>query len=123
MTIIIFIVVFLYLSLLGKFVYFYATFFFFRVIIFLKYSRFTVLCQFLLYSIVTQLYICIHSFSHTIFHCVLSRETYSSLCCMVGPHCSCILNVIICTYQPQRQLLTTSQVMLKTDKEVHFLKK
>ena len=42
--------------------------------------------QFLLYSIVTQSYIYLHSFSHTIFHHVLSQETrHSSLCCTVGP--------------------------------------
>ena len=40
----------------------------FKILFLLKYSWFTELCQFLLYSIVTQSYICIHSFSHTIFH-------------------------------------------------------
>ena len=64
-------------------------------------------CQFLLFSKVTQpyvyaymciyiyIYICvcvcvcvyIHSFSHIIFHTVLSQEIgYSSLCYTVGPH-------------------------------------
>ena len=38
----------------------------------------------------------IHSFSHPIFHHVLSQENgYSSLCCMVGSHCLSILNVIV----------------------------
>ena len=47
------------------------------------------LCQFLLQSKVIQSYICTHSFSHTIFHHVLSQEVgYSSLCCTVGPQCS-----------------------------------
>ena len=47
---------------------------------FLKYSWFTVLCQFLLYSKVTQSYIYIHSFSYIVFHHVLSQETgYGSL--------------------------------------------
>ena len=43
--------------------------------------------QFLLYSKVTQSYICIHSFSHIIVHHVLTQEIrHSSLCCIVGPH-------------------------------------
>ena len=46
------------------------------------------LLQFLLYSKVTQSYIYIHSFCHTVFHYVLSQEIgYSSLCYTVGPHC------------------------------------
>ena len=70
--------------------------FFFKKI---KYSWFTMLCQFLLYSKVTQSYICIHYFSHTIFHRLLSQETgYNSLCYIVGTHCLSILNVIVCIY-------------------------
>ena len=43
------------------------------------------LCQFLLYSKVTQSYICIHFFSSIIFHHGLSQETgYSFLCYGVG---------------------------------------
>ena len=50
----------------------------------------------------TQSYIYVHSFSHTIFHHVLSQESgYSSLCCTVGPHCLSILTVIVWIYQPQ----------------------
>ena len=61
-----------------------------------------VLCQFLVYSKVTQSYIYIHYFLHIIFYHVLSQETgYSSLCCTVGPHCLSILNTIVCIYQPQ----------------------
>ena len=41
----------------------------------LKYSWFTMLCQFLLYSQVTQLYIHIRSLAYIIFHHVLSWET------------------------------------------------
>ena len=52
----------------------------------LKYNWFTVLCQFLLHSIVTKLYIYMHSFSRNIFHHVPSQETgYSPLHCTVGP--------------------------------------
>ena len=52
------------------------------------------LCQFLLYSKVTQSYIYMYSFSHIIFHHVLSQEIeYNSLCCTAGPHCLSILNV------------------------------
>ena len=52
--------------------------------------------QFLLYSKVTQSYICIHFFSHIVFHHGLSQETgYSSLCYTVGPHCLTILDVIV----------------------------
>ena len=71
----------------------------------LEYSWFTVLCQFLLYSIVAQSYIYAYVctfFSYTIFQHVLSPETgYSFLYCKVGPHCLSILNIIVCTYQPQ----------------------
>ena len=69
---------------------------------FYYYSWFILLCQFLLYSIVTQSYVYIHSFSHTIFHHVLSQEIeYSSLCYTVRPHCLSILNVIVYIYQAQ----------------------
>ena len=68
---------------------------------FFNYSWFTMLCQFL-YSMVTESYICIYSFSHTIFQCLLSQETgYSSLCCTLGPHCLPNLHVIVCICQPQ----------------------
>ena len=56
------------------------------------------LCQFLLYSKMTQSYIYKHSFYHIlfIFHHVLSQETgYRSLCCTAGPHCLSILNGIV----------------------------
>ena len=59
------------------------------------------LYQFLLYSNVTQSYICIYSFSHIISHHVLSQKIgYSSLCCTVGPCCQSILNGIVCIYEP-----------------------
>ena len=62
----------------------------------LKCSWFSMLCQFLLYSKVTQSYIYIHSFPHIIFHHVLSQEIgYSFLCCTLGPHCLSILNGIL----------------------------
>ena len=64
-----------------------------------EYSWFTVLSQFLLHSIVTQSYISIHSFSHTILHHVLPQEIgYSFLCYTVGSHCLSILNVIVSIY-------------------------
>ena len=45
-----------------------------------KYSWFRMFCQCLLYSKVTQSHIHTHSFSHTIFHCVLPQEIgHSSL--------------------------------------------
>ena len=60
---------------------------------FIRVQWIIVLCQFLPYSIVTQSYICMHSFSYTMFHHVLSRETVSSsLGWTVGPHCLSILN-------------------------------
>ena len=56
------------------------------------------LCQFLLYGKVTQSHICIHSFSHIIFHRVLPQKIgYSYMCCTVGLHCLSILNIIVCT--------------------------
>ena len=47
------------------------------------------LCQFLLYSKMTQLYTYIHSPSYIIFHHVLSQ----------GPQCSSILNGMVCIYK------------------------
>ena len=58
-------------------------------------------CQLLLYSKETQSYI-YTSFSHIIFHLVLSHIIgYSSLCYRAGPHCLSILNGIVCIYLPQ----------------------
>ena len=49
----------------------------------LKYSCFTVLYQCLLYSVVTQSYKYIHSFSRTVFHLVLSQYIVLELVDMV----------------------------------------
>ena len=66
-------------------------------LLFLKYSGFTTLCQFLLKSKGTHPVLHIYSFSHIIFHHVPPQEIgYSSLCCTVGPHCGSILNGIVC---------------------------
>ena len=85
---------------------------------FLKYSWFTVFCQFLLNNKLTQSYIYIFffsyfllscsviyiyiytcSFSHTFFCRVLSQEIgYSSLCYTAGSRCLFIVNVIVCMY-------------------------
>ena len=52
-------------------------------------------CQFLLYSKVTQSYICIDSFSHIILHHVASQVTrHSSLCYTEGSHCLSTPNAI-----------------------------
>ena len=62
----------------------------------LKYCWLIMFCQFLLYSKVSQSHICIHSFSHIIFHHVLSKVMgYSSLFYTAGLHCLSILNVIV----------------------------
>ena len=59
------------------------------------YIWFTMLCQSLIYSKVTQLYI------YILFHYNLSQYTeYSSLYYTLRPHCLSILNLIIFTYQP-----------------------
>ena len=58
------------------------------------------LCQFLLYSTVTQSYICIFIFSYHLLSCSIPTG-HSSLCCKVGPHCLSIPNVIACIYKPQ----------------------
>ena len=65
------------------------------------YSWFTVLCQFLLYSIVTQPYIYTYFFLILSSIMVYSETGYSSLCYTEGPHCLSILNEIVCIYQPQ----------------------
>ena len=68
----------------------------------LRYCCFIMLCQFLLYSQVTQSYI----YTYILFLIISSiifyskRFIYSSLCYTVGPHCLCILNVVY-IYQPQ----------------------
>ena len=63
----------------------------------LKYSWFTAVWQFLLYSTVRQSYTLFFSYY---FHHVLFQEIgYSFLCCIVGPHCLSILNVTVCIYQ------------------------
>ena len=65
-------------------------------------SSFTV-CQFLLYSKVTQSYIYIHSFLKCInFHHGLSQELgYSSLCYTVRSQCLSILNVQFASTSPK----------------------
>ena len=56
------------------------------------------LCQFLLYSKVTQSHIYIHSLSYIIFHYGLSQETgYSSLCYTVESHYVDFLMMVILT--------------------------
>ena len=55
---------------------------------FLNYSWRTIFHQFLLYSKVTELYIHMQSFCHSIFHHVPSQVTgYSSRAYTTGPHC------------------------------------
>ena len=59
---------------------------------FFNYSWLIMLHQFLLYRKVTQSCMYIYSFSHIIFHHVLSQEIrYNLLCYTVGPHCLSIL--------------------------------
>ena len=66
------------------------------------YSWFTVFCQFLLYSKVTQEYIHIHSFSHVILHHVPSQVIgYNSLCYTAASPCLSTPNVVVCIYSPQ----------------------
>ena len=89
---------------LGKFCYLIASCFQIMLIylFFFYYSWFTVFCQFLLYSKMTQLYIYIHSFSHIFLHHIPSQVIrYSSLCCTAGSHCLRTPNAIVCVYQPQ----------------------
>ena len=77
-----------------NFFYFFIDFYFFH------YSWFTMCCQFLLYSKVTQshthTYIYVHSFSHNILHRIPSEVTrYSLLCCTAGSHCLSTPNAIV----------------------------
>ena len=72
-------------------------FFFFS----LEESWCTVLCQFLLYSLVTRhtyVYILFLKLSSIVFY--PQQIGYSSLCCTVGLGCLLILNVTVCIYQP-----------------------
>ena len=63
----------------------------------LKSSWFTMLCSFLRYSKVIQLYICIH---FVIFFSVMvsHRMYHSSLCCTVRPCCLSILYITVCIF-------------------------
>ena len=64
----------------------------------LRYSWFTVLYWFLLYSKVIQLYMYIHYF-YTLPHYGLSLDIeYSSLCYTVGPCCSSMRYTLVCIY-------------------------
>lgn len=73
--------------------------FYLFILIFKNYSRFTMSCQFVLYSRVTHSSIYMHSFSFIIFHYGPSQEiVYSSLQYTLGPQCLSIVNVIGCTY-------------------------
>ena len=62
------------------------------------YSWFTMSCQFLLYSKVTQLYIYIHAFCHIILHVPSQVIRNSSLCYTAGSHCLSIPDAIVCIY-------------------------
>ena len=66
---------------------------------YLYYSWFTMFCQFLPYSKVTQLYIHIHSFFQIIFHCIpLQVIRYNSLGCTAKFHYLPISNAVIYIY-------------------------
>ena len=63
------------------------------------------LCLFLVYSKVIQLYthththiyICIYVLFHILFHYSLLKDIeYSSLCYTVGPYCLPILYIVVC---------------------------
>ena len=89
--------------------------FYFLLNFFLKYSWFTMLCQFADFCCTPQWpshFCCVaqwprlnthtHSLSYINLHHGLFQEPgYSSLCYTVGPHCLSILNVIVCIYSPQ----------------------
>ena len=77
------------------------------ILIFLKYSWFTMLCQFLLYSKVTQSYLWVtHTHIYIPFLILSSIMVYPKrldiyiyfLCYTVGSHWVSILNVIVCIY-------------------------
>ena len=62
----------------------------------LKYIQFTMFCESLLYSKVTQLYTYRHSFFYILFHYGLSQDIeYSSLYYTIGPYCLTILYIIV----------------------------
>ena len=78
---------------------------YFLIYILLKYSWFTMLCWFLLYSKVIQLYInkykYIYILFYILFHYGLSQDIeYSSLCYTVGPCCLSFLYIIVCLCIP-----------------------
>ena len=69
------------------------------ILLLLEYSWFTVLPIPAVQHSDPGIHVYIHSFSHTTFHHVLPQEIgYGFLCCIEGPHCVPILNVIVCIY-------------------------
>ena len=68
----------------------------FKIFISLKYSWFTMLCSFLLYSKVLQLYVYTHSFCILLYYGLSQDIEYSSLCYPVRPCCLSILYLIAC---------------------------
>ena len=79
----------------------------------LKYSWFTMFLQFLLYSKVTQSYTFFFFLIVSSDHVLTQENGHSSLCCIVGPHCLSIPNVIVCIYQPQTLLHPTPSPQLQ----------
>ena len=86
------------------FIIFYSGFFLglpvFFFFLLLKYSWFTMLYSFLVYSKEIQLYIFIYM-THTLFQVLshyglLQDIECSSLCCTVGPCCSLVLHTVVC---------------------------
>ena len=72
----------------------------FLFLLWLKYSRFTMLFQLLLYIKVTQSDVYIHSLSY-LPSWSIQVIGYSSLFYTVGPCCLSFLNVVVCIYYPQ----------------------
>ena len=73
---------------------------FFSLKFFLLKVDYITLHRFWVYSKATRSHIYRHSFSHIIFHHVLSQEIgFSSLHCIVGPHCLSIPDVRVCIYR------------------------
>ena len=65
------------------------------------YSWFKIVCPFLLYSKVTQLYISTFFFSSVFYHVLSQVLGYGCLCSTSEPHCPSILNIELASTNPK----------------------
>ena len=96
----------------------YNYFSFYKFLFLLKYSWYAMLCQYLLYSKVTQFY------TYMLFFNILFHYGYSSLCCTIGPCHLSILNVMFASNSSDSQFIPLSPLFpLATTSLIIYLDK